>query len=371
LKQNAEIQADNEKKVVIIAPLDWGLGHATRCIKIIKNLLLNNYEIIIACDGFPSTLLKKEFPTLRFEFLPGYKVSLASTARKTAWKVFFQIPKILIAINFEKQWLAKFVRKNKVNLVISDNRYGFRHPDVHTIFITHQLEIKTPLPLLLENWLNNWHRRFINRFSCCWVPDVLQNGGLAGTLSHPSKFPIIPVRYIGILSRILLKSPQINSCVLCLISGPEPQRSILEKLLFQYLPINYDEIILVRGVPAIAEVPGNKGNIQIFNHLNAKDLENCIGRAQVIICRSGYSTLMDLLPIGKKTILIPTPGQTEQEYLATYVQQKGWAIVCLQNELVLLPQLVQKASKLKLPDLSWLSNEIHLIKAIEELKKQA
>jgi predicted glycosyltransferase len=358
-------QSNNAKPIVFVAPLDWGLGHATRCIPIINELLKIGCDVIIASEGKQAHLLKLEFPEANHILLKGYRLSFGKNRQKTVWKLFFQIPKILTAIKQENRWLKAFVKNNKVDIVISDNRYGLYHPNIKSIFITHQLLIKTPFNKLIDKWLQQVNYRFISRFHECWVPDTENGDGLAGELSHPTTLPGIPTSYLGALSRVNGGATTNRSIkLLVMLSGPEPQRTLLEKQLYEQLKNLNHSSTIVRGLPDNQEKLNNKdGRIQLYNHLPIIELQSLINNAEIIISRPGYSTIMDLLPIGKKCIFIPTPGQSEQEYLGSYLAAKGWCCEGKQGNFN-LAQLLNETEKLNLPNLSHFKNENHLRKVI-------
>lgn len=337
---------------ILIAPLDWGLGHATRCIPIINFLLLSGCEVVIAAEGSQEKLLRTEFPTLIFVRLPGYKIKYSNVKRFFALKIALQIPKILVNINREKKWLDNFLKNNSINAVISDNRYGLFHSKVTSVFITHQLLIKAPF-VFAEKIMQQTNYRYISRFSLCWIPDEKGITNFAGDLSHPSKLPELPVKYIGGVSRFE-RQPQTDKKydVLILISGPEPQRTLLEKKILNELEAFKGKVLIVRGLPGYAEQLHSENDLVIKNHLPAKELEKVINESEYIISRSGYTTIMDICKLGKKSILIPTPGQTEQEYLAYHLQKQGWCLAETQENFSLEKSL-QKARnfKYKFPDL--------------------
>ncbi|MDP9230739.1 MAG: glycosyl transferase family 28, partial [Bacteroidota bacterium] len=186
---------------ILVAPLDWGLGHATRCIPIIKELINQNCDVWLAGEGAQAALLQKEFPGLSFLNLPGYRISYNKSSMKLFLGILLQVPKILRAISKENKWLKKMMTKYTFDAIISDNRYGLYHKKIFTAFITHQLLIKTSLGKLSEKILQQWNYKFINRFTQCWVPDEEGSINLAGELSHPKKNPAIPLKYIGAISR--------------------------------------------------------------------------------------------------------------------------------------------------------------------------
>lgn len=361
----------NVKPVVLVAPLDWGLGHATRCIPVIQECLNADCEVIIAATGKQYKLLKSEFPMLSIVELPGYQLHYGKKRWSTLLKLFLQVPKILIKINQEKKWLRKFYNEKPLDIIISDNRYGLHHNNAVTVFITHQLLIKVPgKNKKAESILQKLNYRFINRFTKCWVPDAADALNLAGVLSHPTVNPAVPVTYLGTLSRIKKQASPVTNKLLVLLSGPEPQRSLLEEKVLQQLSVLQLPAVVVRGLPSSSTaITGSYPLLQFFDHLNSEQLQQLIAQSAIIISRPGYSTIMDVLPIGKQCIFIPTPGQTEQEYLAAYLAGKGWCCTTRQNDLQLQEQIT-KAEQLTIPDLSELSNPQLLTAAVAQLMSQ-
>lgn len=320
------------KRRVLVAPLDWGLGHATRCIPQIRQLEEQGAEVWLAGEGPQETLLRAEFPHLPFLPLKGYRIQYSRSGKAMTWKIFQQIPAIKKAIRYENQWLKKMVVDLQFDEVISDNRYGLHHPDINSIIITHQLRIKTGLGSWAEDILQRWHYTYLEKFDQCWIPDLENDLGLAGELSHPKKMPAIPHTYIGPLSRFQLGSvPAKKNKLLVILSGPEPQRTILEEKIFKDIAHYDGEATVVRGLPSSQTHVPSTGMINIYNHLGSEALNKEMSEAEFIISRSGYSTIMDSFTLGKKCIFIPTPGQTEQEYLASYLQKNGRAL-CVEQK---------------------------------------
>ena len=187
---------------VLVAPLDWGLGHATRCIPIIKELTNQGCTVIIAAGGAQKEILQEEFPDLSFVEMPGFRIKYGKNRALTLLKIIFTIPKILIGIKRENEWLRRFAGLEGLDLVISDNRYGLYGAGVFSVFMTHQLAIRSSFGAIADRLLQRLNYAYIRRFSVCWVPDVAGAGNLAGKLSHPVRMPGIAVRYIGWLSRL-------------------------------------------------------------------------------------------------------------------------------------------------------------------------
>jgi uncharacterized protein (TIGR00661 family) len=312
---------DNKPRI-LIAPLDWGLGHATRCIPVISALIKQHCTIFVAAEGQIKTLLQKEFPYLHFIELRGYRVKYSRFAFWMPAKLLLQLPKIMHRIYAENRWLKKINKQYDIDAVISDNRMGLHHKKIPCVYITHQLNIKTGNSFT-ENLTQKIHYHFINKFKACWVPDAEGVVNLAGKLSHPVTLPNVPVKYLGFLSRFE-KATVENQYNLCIIlSGPEPQRTVFEKIILADVEKMQEKICLVRGLPLETKVPElNNTSIEIKNHLSADELSKIIQQSKIIISRCGYSTIMDLVKLQKKAILVPTPGQTEQEYLGRYLQEQ-------------------------------------------------
>lgn len=332
---SGDVTVNNLRKLrILVAPLDWGLGHATRCIPIVHELIRQGCEPVIATSGPQARLLSLEFPNLSFVDLKGYNVSYSRGGSiAMALSMLRQSRKIMRAISLEHDWLKTASAEFKLDGVISDNRFGLWHESLPSAFLTHQLSIAAPI---LRRSLQSRNYRFINRFSECWVPDVKEEGGIAGDLSHPDQLPKIPVHYVGPLSRF---SPsQIQSekeRLLILLSGPEPQRTILEEKILAEIRDYEGTATLVRGLPANERLIPSSEKLQFFNHLGTDELSKEIQRASLVICRSGYSTIMDLMALRKESFLIPTPGQTEQEYLAGHLSDKGFAPFISQRKFAL------------------------------------
>jgi len=341
------MNAERNKKHILVAPLDWGLGHTTRCIPIIYELLKQDAHVVAAGNQVQLRLLKEEFPQISYQHLDGYNVHYAARRNRFVLNMLQQVPAIVKAIRSENKWLRKTVMQHAIDGVISDNRFGLYHKDIPTVFITHQLRIKNPLGSRMENLSQRINYRWIRRFSRCWVPDYPEAPGLAGDLSHPESMPAIPVEYLGPLSRMQpLAAEGVKETVLILLSGPEPQRSVFETIVCRQLQSLKKAAILVRGLPdgGGPSLPA-LGTTLVYNHLPAQMLNQLMSNAAYVVCRSGYSSVMDLQAVGAKPILVPTPGQTEQEYLAVLLHSQNRAVISSQ-EAFDLEGLLEKAGQL-------------------------
>ena len=367
---------------VLVAPLNWGLGHATRCVPIIRGLLAEGYEVVIAADGYPLKFLRREFPHLEWVEFEGLKVRYADGESQVG-AMLRQLPSFLRGIWREHKELKRIVEAYDIDVVVSDNRFGLWCRDVHSVYMTHQLMVKMPRGLKWMEW-SVWrlHRWFIKHYDECWVPDVEGEDNLSGDLSH--KYPLLKnTRFIGPLSRfsttpIRWEDVRVEAealdlkeryDVVAVLSGPEPHRTNLEREITDYrlqitdssqrstvdgqqaltpsgqalVPLKQGDnkivdvqfsflilspkaqrpsvphfsLLIVQGLPEddlrLAE---HRDGVDYIPHLPTELLQWYMQEAKEIVCRSGYSSIMDLYTIGRKAHLIPTPGQTEQIYLA-------------------------------------------------------
>lgn len=348
------------KPRILVAPLDWGLGHATRCVPIIKELLICKCEVWIAVSGDQKALLQGEFPNLSYVELPGYQVRYDKNRAFTMLRLVGSIPKILIRIKKEHHWLREFRKRVELDGVISDNRYGLWGKGLFSVLVIHQLEIRTSLGRWMDGMVRQWHYGLMRRFSAIWVPDIPDEMGLAGSLSHPGKMPEVPVRYVGVLSRmegeeklraasceLREEAKGVSIDLLVLLSGPEPQRTMLEGQIWRELEAGdfLGRVVFVRGKPVSDGAPlGGLTNVEVYDHLPAAGLNKMMLRSKLVVARAGYSTIMDLVRLKKRSILIPTPGQTEQEYLGQTLSERGVA-VCVQQKGFSLATAVGRADQ--------------------------
>jgi predicted glycosyltransferase len=319
-----------QKKSVLVCPLNWGLGHASRDVEIINKLLILGFDVVVGADGPPLEFLKQQFPHLPYIVIKSYTIRYAKKGWLLPFRILLQTPGFAWRTYQEHQQLKSIYRQSPFDVVISDNRYGLWHRKAHSVFITHQLQILLPKSIRwAEKLLRRLNYYFISRFNEIWVPDNPMPESIAGKLSNPGLLPP-KVCYIGTLSRFKaivagMKHPGLNEAydLLIVLSGPEPQRTIFENILLKQLAPSDMKFLLVQGKPhtnLLIQTPGKT----IINHLSTSILAYYLAHTPVIICRSGYSGIMDLMAMERSAILVPTPGQTEQEYLATYISEKNW-----------------------------------------------
>lgn len=315
----------------MICPLDWGIGHASRCVPVIRKLLERDQNVIIGAAGRPLAFLQMEFPDLKYINFPGYEVRYPAK-KHMALKMLLSSPKILNGIHKEHRELKKIIREHHIDLVISDNRYGVWHKNTLSVFMSHQLHIETRNKLLnpLQPLLLAINKLFIKQFDICWVPDFEKPPGLSGKLSHPIPANL-KASFLGPLSRFAemqesKAASNINFDIIVLISGPEPQRSIFENIILNQSSQINAKILILGGKPGENNSNLQNGNIKYLNHLGSDELFHHLKNANLIISRPGYSTVMDLAFLRKKAVFVPTPGQTEQEYLAEIHSEQGHCI---------------------------------------------
>ncbi|MFN8285167.1 MAG: glycosyltransferase [Chitinophagales bacterium] len=315
------MNTDKPKKV-IVAPLDWGLGHASRCIPIIQQLLNRGVEVLVAGSGSALKVLQREFPQLTYVQLPAYNPVYPANG-SMVWKMGAQLPKFINAINKEQLAIERLVAEHKAGLVIADNRYGAYSKKVKSVFITHQLRVLMPNEWKwMEGIVNHFNYKQISKFTECWVPAPPDNPFTELLQFNSTKPPV----YVGYLSRLQRRDLPLKYDIVVVCSGPEPQRSIFEELLVKQLSGLNKKAIVVRGRPQEAQkLNRQQGQITIINYLESEEMNEVLCESNIVVCRSGYSMVMDLMQTGGKAVFIPTPGQTEQEYVASVLKAGGIA----------------------------------------------
>jgi uncharacterized protein (TIGR00661 family) len=303
-----------EGKTILFAILNWGIGHASRSLPIIKIAQSKNNKIIIASDGLSLDFLKKELPDAKYYKLPSYNITYRY--QSIFYNLLIQSPRIFSTYIKEGKAITKIVSDESIDLIISDNRFNAFHPSVKNIYISHQLCILHQNPIIAY-LANSIHHLIMSKYDEIWVPDD-ENHILSGQLSRSS---IIKAKFIGPLTRLNLKANTIKDIdLLLLLSGPEPQRTWLEESLIKAVPLKKLKTILIRGTNT--KGLSSTQDLEIVDLADTQTLESLLPRAKTIICRSGYSTIMDIASLNARIIYIPTPGQTEQEYLAHFHQNE-------------------------------------------------
>jgi len=302
-------------------------------------------NILIGAGRELQALFRNELPGLTYidfrGFRPGYSRILPQYI-----PLLLQLPILLYHILAEHISLKRIIRNHEIDIVISDNRFGLWNRKIKSVYVTHQLLIPFPRMFRSLEWTGiMFHRFFIRKYSLCLIPDLPGELNVTGRLSHGMKLSG-NIRFIGILSRFNTSSDSHDNknrapCNTVILSGPEPQRAIYRQKVIDILKQQDLPTVILEGNPCHNSAVIRTGNIISYNHLSAEEMQNIISASRIIIARSGYSTVMELISLRRTALLVPTPGQTEQEYLAAYLSSKGWFTAVSQKELnqeLILPQ---------------------------------
>jgi len=319
---------ENSGRNILVAPLNWGLGHATRCIPIIRELEKNGFTPILASDGVALQMLQKEFPHLLALKLPSYDIEYAKKGTDFKWKLITNSPKIIDAIFSEKKLVKKWIAEHNLHGIISDNRLGVYSKKIPSVFITHQLNVLSGKTTWISSKL---HQHFIKKFTECWIPDTERLPNLTGKLGHLKKSKL-KVTYIGPLSRLEKKELPVKYDLMIILSGPEPQRTYLEQKLMSEIKLFEGNVIFIKGIIEPEQKVEKEGNVICYNFMTSTEVETAFNESEFVLCRSGYTTVMDLAKLQKKAYFIPTPGQFEQEYLAKRFKRNGFAPYAKQDD---------------------------------------
>ncbi|HLN55023.1 MAG TPA: glycosyltransferase [Bacteroidales bacterium] len=314
-------------KNILICPLEWGLGHAARMIPLATRLMNRNCRVFIGAGEKHIALIRAELPGLTFIRFPGFSPSYSKYLPQY-FAMLLKSPVLLFHIIREHRLLNRILKENKIDIVISDNRFGLWNSNVTCVYVTHILRIPLPPPWkIFEHIGILLHRMVIKKYDYCMIPDLPGELNLSGKLSHDLRLTE-NVRYTGLLSRFDKETAgtgkfsfRHNSVVL---SGPEPQRSIMKAKLVKALHNCETPTVILEGNPEKAGSETRTGNIIFHSHLKTAEMKELLTTSNIIISRSGYTTIMDLVFLNRSGLLIPTPGQTEQEYLAEYLSARGW-----------------------------------------------
>jgi UDP-N-acetylglucosamine transferase subunit ALG13 len=362
-----------EKKYnILICPLEWGLGHAGRMIPLAKELLERQNNIFIGAGKEHQSLFRNELPGLTYidfqGFKPGYSRFLPQYIA-----LLLKTPVLLYHILSEHIRLKRIIHDHDIDIVISDNRFGLWNSKIKSVYVTHLPIIPLPPKLKCFEWIGVlFHRFFIRKYSFCFIPDLPGEPNVSGRLSHAVKLPE-NTRFIGILSRFKGNLSSHGNKTgfshnTLILSGPEPQRGIFRQKIIEILKHRELPTVVLEGKPGNTSEITRTGNIISYNHLSSDEMENIILESECIITRSGYTSIMELISLNCSALLVPTPGQTEQEYLAGYLSAKGWFATVSQKNL---------NAGLSLPGkkVSWTGEIIHesrklFEKALDELLDQ-
>jgi len=332
------------QRKIFFAPLDWGLGHITRILPLIRRFLERGDRVYVATRGRALEILKKEAATCIFLDFPQYPIKYPRNKFFVTRFMLITFPGMLWAMWREKQALKKLQVLYQFDILISDNRFCVNLPGTQSFLISHQLRYKLPWMISRFEMIPEYFNYlFFKKYDRILVPDYQNELNLTGELSHGLRYlPESRLLYTGILCDLPEGKENIDGRIdyLILISGPEPQRSILEKLIFKQVDMLEGKVVVALGKPE-KKYRIRKGNTVFYSHLNREQVTDFMRRSDFIVSRSGYTTVMEMVELNKRGVFIPTPGQIEQEFLARYYLQKGWCFYMPQNKFNLLTAVTQ------------------------------
>ena len=325
----------NGNERVLVCPLGWGLGHASRMIPVINFLLRKGCTVLVAGDVTSNTFIKSRLPNLEYLPFPSISVKLASSRFQV-----FQLAKIAIKVLLrtvsEQKQLSHLIVKHNINLVISDNRYGLYSSEIPSILVTHQLSPIFPKPFgFMQRVGERYIRKHSERFTECWIPDCPSGFSFSGRLSQPKRLPKNVVR-VGLLSRFSdMQNVEADTTwdLVAMVSGPEPHRTIFEQQIVKLSVREKLKTLILTGQPLSNSKFQLNEFVTIEPNPNDLSMARVLLGAKYLICRAGYSTIMDLVALNRTAILVPTPGQTEQEYLAKHLNDKKLFSTCHQKNI--------------------------------------
>jgi spore coat polysaccharide biosynthesis predicted glycosyltransferase SpsG len=325
------------KRNILICPLEWGLGHAGRMIPLARILQEDDNTIFIGAGTVHQQFLRSELKGAQFIDFMGFRPSYSKILPQYL-ALFFQIPALIYHILKEHIKIGRIISEYNIDIVISDNRFGLWSRKAKTVYVTHQIRIPFPQKLRFLEWAGVYfHRFFIKKYDLCFIPDLPGEINLAGRLAHSVKLPG-NARFIGILSRFSDVNEKSGSSDIPLhntlmLSGPEPQRSMIREIITSLQDINTPPLVILEGRPGIPDNDKGTGRIITYNHLPAAEMKRMMQGSAGIIARAGYTSIMELVSLDCSALLVPTPGQTEQEYLASHLSEKGWFTMIRQKDI--------------------------------------
>ena len=358
-----------EIKNILICPLEWGLGHAGRMIPVAAELLATGNNVFIGSGKEHTDLFKNELNGLSYIHFPGFRIKYSRWLPQYV-KIILSAPSFLYHILKEHRQLKSIIKEYSIDIVISDSRLGLWNNDITTAFVTHMVSVPYPRSLrFLEKAGLPIMRKIFSRFDLCYIPDLPGETNLSGKLSHGMDYPS-NTRFVGLLSRfgrVPAETTLIQGKYYCtvILSGPEPQKSMLREKAIRIVERSGKLSVILEARPGEKRESVTRGSVIFISHLPAAEMKTTILESEHIITRSGYTTLMELVTIGRSALIIPTPGQAEQEYLADLMAERGWFASVRQNSLkddIILPD----------PDAKWPSglyeeSRLLLKEALKEL----
>jgi uncharacterized protein (TIGR00661 family) len=346
---------------ILVSPLAWGLGHATRDVSIINDLIARGHTVGVAATGIALELLTREFPDLEFYDVPDYPSPYTSSGFSVA-RVMALFPLMVKNIAREHRIISRIVKRERYDLVISDNRFGAFAADVPSLFISHQIRFSTPGAIeSVERTMEVFNSRYHRHFERVIVPDNPPGPrSLSGKLGNARR-PLTKRRayWAGIITDIRKQDLPQDIDYLVSISGPKVTKDALRKVIMDQIGGLAGTKVILLGDPGADFEQRPDGDTLVKSHVDRREMAELLNRARFVITRSGYTTVMELAELEKKEILFtPTPGQTEQEYLSAYYEQMGWVHSVPQNGLDLVHDVARARDMKGLPAMSGSSDNV-------------
>ena len=339
----------------LVAPLDWGLGHATRCAPVVREFLEKGCDVELAVTRGNAAILREMFPDVRQRLAPSYNIVYPKHGYNMAFWLLKNSAHLRAVMSAEHHYAEEMVERHGYDILVSDNRFAFRSRKAKSVYMTHQCRIAFPKMFrMFEAFGAAWHASVMSRFDEVWVPDVPEFPGYAGKLSHVDSCPR-PLKFVGPLSRFsmlpLTQSTEKDLGIVAVVSGVEPARSRFESRLRSVLSQIPGKHVVLLGKPASSQKSWTEGNVTFYNHLPTQEFADVISRAGWVISRGGYSTVMDMAVLGAKCIFVPTPGQYEQVVLAADLSAAGFAVSIEEGSLSVdsLSKALQRTDVVELP----------------------
>lgn len=381
---------------VLVAPLDWGLGHATRCVPVVREFLRAGAEVELAVVKANANFFREVFPDLRQRLAPSYNIVYPKHGYNMALWLLKNSVHLNAVMRYEHHFAEEMVERHGYDVLFSDNRFAFYSKNALSIYMTHQRRIAFPRAFAAFERIGvMWHANIMRKFDEVWVPDLEIYPGYAGSLSHSGATPgDKPMRFVGTLSRFSemvndgnalgnapapvdlerevdlmsvsefmahsakvewnaapevlssgMRAFETNHCemrtsgmraaykVVAVVSGVEPARTQFEQQLREALQQIPGQHMMILGKPSAEQKTWTEGNIEFHTHLATNDFAEAVKRADFVVSRGGYSTVMDMAELGAKCIFVPTPGQFEQIVLAHDLSKAGYAVEIPADEL--------------------------------------
>lgn len=307
---------------------NWGLGHAARSLVLIRALVARGDRVLILMQPGPGMRLLRDELGDACDFHPCQDIPVPLSR----WRVLFYLgmtvsmPRLWWCFYREQRVTERLVAAHAIDLVVSDSRLGVWSRHVPSYVISHSLRQIIPGRIRWIECLVEWgQRRLLRHYHKVLIPDLEPDGGLSGDLGHRCTLDWGADRlvYIGPLADVVRPGVREDVDFFFSISGAEPQRTLFEQQVLAALPHVHGRVIVTLGRPDQAGEVREVDGATVYGYLDREQQAEMLNRARLVVTRSGYTTLMELATLGKKALFVPTPGQSEQEYLARFHRRQG------------------------------------------------